>query len=122
MSAKRGFDRIERIASLIQQTIAHILLTEINDNRFRTVTVTDVRVARDLSFARIYVSMLDDNEAEIKSLLEALNQEVSFVRYQLAHKIKLRIVPELRFYFDDSTAHGFYIDHLISKTDSNKNK
>ena len=110
---RRGFDRTQRIADLIQKSLAEILLREMGDERFRFVTITSVVVTRDLSYAKIYISVLEDDEAKIKEIVSALNRSVKHIRYQLAQAIELRIVPELKFVYDESAARGFRISHLI---------
>lgn len=110
---KRGYERTQRIAELIQKTIAPMLLTDM-DERFRLVTVTSVSVSRDLSYAKIYVSVLQDDEEKIKATVKALNNAAKSLRYNLAHAVELRIVPELRFVYDESTARGFRISSLIN--------
>jgi ribosome-binding factor A len=109
---KRGYERTQRVADLIQKSLAQLLLQE-NDERFRLVTVTSVTVSKDLSYAKIYVSMLFDEADKIKEVVQALNRVAKPLRYNLAHRVKLRIVPELRFVYDESTAHGFRISSLI---------
>jgi ribosome-binding factor A len=110
---KRGYDRRERIADLIQEALAQLILQDTSDERFSLVTITSVTVSRDLSFAKVYVSILLDDENKIKQVIEALNGSTKFLRYNLAHAIKLRIVPELKFIYDESTARGFRISNLI---------
>jgi ribosome-binding factor A len=112
-SAKRGFDRTQRIADLIQKTLAQMLIEDMSDERFRLVTITGVNVARDMSYAKIYVSVLTDEEAKIKEIVDALNRASKSLRYNLAHAVELRIVPELKFVYDESTAQGFRISSLI---------
>ena len=110
---KQGFDRTQRVADLIQRTLASMLLQEMSDERFRLVTVTSVTISRDLSYAKVYVSVLTDEEAVIKQTLTALNRAAKSLRYNLAHAVDLRIVPELKFVYDDSTARGSRISALI---------
>jgi ribosome-binding factor A len=109
---KRNFDRTQRVADLIQKTLAGLLLQE-DDARFRLVTIISVTVARDLGYAKIYVSVLLDEEEKIKQTILALNRAAKSLRYQLAQAVELRIVPELKFVYDDSTARGFHISSLI---------
>ena len=111
---RRGFSRTERVADLIQKTLAQLLLQDMSDNRFRLVTITSVTVSRDLSYAKIFVSVLMDEEDKIKQTMEALNRAAKSLRYRLAHEVDLRIVPELKFVYDESTAKGFHISHLIN--------
>jgi ribosome-binding factor A len=115
MKQKRGYDRTRRVADLLQKTLAQMLLQDMSDDRFRMVTVTGVTVSRDLSYAKIHVSMLFDDKEKIKQTLAALNRSAKSMRYHLAREVDLRIVPELKFYFDESTAHGFRVSDLIDE-------
>ena len=108
---KRPFDRTQRVADLIQKTLAQLLQFAAED--FKLVTVTGVEMSRDLSYAKVFVTVLADDENEIKKTLKLLNQSAKSLRYQLAQSVKLRIAPELKFVFDDSTARGFRISTLI---------
>ncbi len=110
---KRGFDRSQRIAELIRQALAQILLQEMGDERFRLVMVTDVTVSRDMSYAKVYISVLLDDESKIKEIVDALNKAAQAIRYNLARAVKLRVTPELKFVYDESTARGFHISSLI---------
>lgn len=114
---KRGYDRTQRIADLIHKTLAQMLLQEMSDERFKFVTVTGVTVTKDLAHAKIFVSVFSEDEAEIKKIIQSLNRASKALRFNLAHEVKLRVVPELKFVFDSSTAHGFHISHLIDKAD-----
>ena len=111
---KRGFDRLQRIAELIKQTLSQILLHDMADERFRLVMITDVVVSRDMSHAKVYVSVLLDEEAKIKETVVALNKASKAMRYNLANQIDLRVAPELKFVYDESTARGFQITTLIN--------
>lgn len=112
---KRGYDRTRRVADLLQRTLAEMLLQNMSDDRFRMVTVTGVTISKDLSYAKIYVSMLFDDKEQIKQTVAALNRSAKGLRYELAKAVDLRIVPELRFHYDESTAHGFRISDLIDE-------
>jgi ribosome-binding factor A len=101
------------VGDLIQKTLAQMLLQDMSDTRFRLVTVTGVVVSRDLSYAKVYVSVLSDEDEKIKEILVALNEATKSLRYHLAHTVDLRVVPELKFVYDDSTARGFKISTLI---------
>ena len=81
-------------------------------------------MSRDLSYAKVYVSVLLDEPDEIKKVLQSLNRSAKVLRYQLAREVELRIVPELKFVYDESTAHGFRISDLIDSAvkKSEKNK
>ncbi len=105
--------RMQRIADLIRTALAEILHQEREDERFRYVSITRVSVSRDLHHAKIYVSFMP--EEKVQDRIKTLNQAVKQLRYQLAQSIKLRITPELRFYYDDSSVKGQRIVDLLNK-------
>lgn len=115
MPNKRRFDRKARVADLIQKALATIIMKEMPDAKFRFVTITDVEMSRDLSYAKVFVSVLQDDAAKIKEIIADLNNNVKPIRYSLAQSVKLRIVPEIKFMYDESTAHGFKISGLIDR-------
>lgn len=107
----KGYKRSQRVNDLIQTELAAILQRESTDLNIGMVTITDVTVSPDLSYARIFVSVLDDNK--VKETLAALNGAAKTLRYTLAHAVKLRVTPELKFIYDDSTVRGSRISSLI---------
>lgn len=121
---KRGYDRTQRVADLLQKALASMLLQDMTDERFHLVTITGVVVSRDLSYAKVYVSVLVDEKDKITQTVQALNRSAKSLRYHLARAVELRIVPELKFVYDESTAHGFHLSHLIDAAvkKSEKNK
>lgn len=105
-------NRIQRVASLVQTTLAKILLNEIEG--FNLVTITNVSLAKDFSSAKVFVSVLDDIHAKQK--VAELNEEAKHIRMLLARsKIQMRVIPELHFIYDDSTLRGNRISALIDK-------
>ena len=107
--------RPERVAQSIRREIADILERRVRDPRVSgKVNVTDVEVTADLSFARIFVSVLADGE-ERDRVLAALQQAAPFVRRELAPRLGLREMPEIRFQFDDSLERGARVDELLRK-------
>lgn len=120
---RRGYDRTQRVGDMIQKALAQILIYEA-DERMRLVTITSVVVSRDLSYAKIYVSVLSDDPKQIKEVVAALNANMKSLRYQLVKEVELRIAPELKFVYDESTAHGFrlsnLIDEAVKKSDGKK--
>lgn len=108
----KGYKRSQRVADLIQTALAEILQRNDKDFRFGIITITSVDVAHDLSFAKIFVSVLEDQKA--KETLKALNAAAKYLRYSLANAVELRITPELRFVYDDSAVRGSRISSLIN--------
>ena len=92
-----------------------MLQREVRDPRLAAVTVAAVKVSRDLSHAKIYVTFLDLDEAQVVSGMQALSRAAGFLRSGLARRIKMRAVPELRFIHDTSISHGLHLSELIDE-------
>lgn len=108
-------NRPERVAHLMQREIAEILQRELRDPRIpQLVSVTDVEVSRDLSFARVFVSILE-SETSHEHTLAALNRAAGFVRHALSPRLGLREVPELRFVHDPSIERGARVDDILRR-------
>jgi ribosome-binding factor A len=108
----KGYSRIQRIADLIHTALAEILQKEAKDLRFGLITITSVSVSHDLSFAKVYVSVLED--AKAVETVAALNKAAKYLRYMLANAIELRVTPNLKFIYDDSIVRGTRISSLIN--------
>ena len=107
--------RPERVAQRIQREVAELLEHRMRDPRIsHWVSVTDCEVNPDLSFARIYVSILPEGE-ERERTLAALHKAEGFVRHELAGRLELREVPEIRFMHDSSLERGARVDELLRK-------
>ena len=107
--------RPERVAHLMRREIAEILANRLRDPRVsHWVSVTDVEVTGDLSFARVYVSILTGADDSPKAL-EALQGAAGFVRHELAPRLGLREVPEIRFVLDRSIETGARVEELLRK-------
>jgi ribosome-binding factor A len=107
--------RPERVAHMIQREVADLIANRLRDPGLGSwVSVTGVEVTKDLSFARVYVSVLSDG-AEREASLAALTRAAPFIRRELAHRLELREVPELRFEFDESIERGARIEGLLRK-------
>ena len=107
--------RPEKVAHLMRREVADILERKLRDPRLgSTVTVTDVQITHDLSFARIFVTVLGDEEARSRAM-ETLKRATGFVRHELGDRLDLREVPELRFEYDDSLDRGHRVEDLLRK-------
>ncbi len=105
--------RIERLNHTYQEEISMIIMQEIKDEEIKFVTITGVDVTSDLSFAKVYYTVLDDEKRESTQL--ALDKAAPFIRKNLAERIEIRHTPELRFIYDKSEEYGNHIDKLIDK-------
>ena len=107
--------RPERVAETIKREMAEILTQRLRDPRLGAmISVTDVEVTRDLSLARVYVSVLAA-DAERDRALEALTHSAGFVRHELAPRLGLREMPEIRFLLDTSIQQGARVEELLRR-------
>jgi ribosome-binding factor A len=107
--------RPERVAETIKREMAEILTQRLRDPRLGgMISVTDVEVTPDLSLARIYVSVLAPDEARDRALA-ALAHSAGFVRHELAPRLGLREVPEIRFVLDTSIQQGARVEELLRR-------
>lgn len=112
----REFKRTDRVADQLQKELAVLIQREVKDPRLGMVTVSGVTVSRDLGYADVYVTLLGEQDAErIKENLGVLKRAAGFLRGQIARRIKLRHVPELRFHFDESVVRGQQLSSLIDE-------
>ena len=108
----RDFPRTRRVGEQMQRELAVLIRDRIKDPRLGMVTVSDVEVSRDLAHARVYFTVLGDEEARRQSQ-EVLDRAAGFLRGELGRIMKLRTVPELRFIYDESIERGERLDALI---------
>ncbi len=112
-----NYSRTQRVADQIQKEMAGLIQSEIKDPRLGMITVTAVDISRDLTVADVYITQLVSHGVDVdkKQIIEILGRAVGFLRSRLARLMKLRVVPELRFHYDDSVEHGRYLSSLIDK-------
>jgi ribosome-binding factor A len=113
-------NRMDRVSGLVQSALAEVLLRDIEGERFRMVTITSVSLSRDFSNAKVFVSVWDDTQ--IHEVVAELNVHSRQLRYALAQTgIRIRVIPQLRFIFDDSIVRGSRISSLLNTALKNKN-
>lgn len=109
-----SFDRTDRIAGEIKREISSIL-RDIKDPRMKgMISVLAVRLARDLSYAKIIVSVLGSEEDKA-STKAALKSASGYIRRELGHRVDMRITPQLGFEISDSIEHEIYISRKIEE-------
>lgn len=104
--------RTGRVSEQIKKELSQILQTDFKDPRIGFLTITGVDVTNDLSQAKVFLSVMG-NEEQKKESLKALERGKGFIRSELSKRIRLRIVPEIVFVFDASIEYGARIDKLI---------
>lgn len=113
--------RQQRVAGLLFEELSIMLAGELADPRISLVTVTDVRVSKDLRNARIFVSHQDE-EVQRRDVLAALRSATPFVRGQLAERLGLRVVPELIFTYDDTPEKAARVDEILRQLAADREK
>ncbi|MBN8413044.1 30S ribosome-binding factor RbfA [Halomonas denitrificans] len=112
----REFKRTDRVADQLQKELAVLIQREVKDPRLGMVTVSGVEVSRDLGYADVHITLLGEQDPErIKENLQVLKRAGGFLRSQVARRIKLRHVPELRFHYDESVVRGQHLSSLIEE-------
>lgn len=110
-----GTGRHNKIATILQRAIANIIRDEMKDPRVNSlVSISNVEVSKDKSYARIYITMLA-SESEHQAAVQGLNQAVGFIRSRLLNKIQLKYIPKIKFYLDNSIVHGQKIASLLAQ-------
>lgn len=113
-------ERARRIGDRIQEELATILQKEVDDPRLTMVTVSGVDVDRELAYATIFVSALEDDQERRDEVLAALKRARGFLRSALAERIQLRSFPDLRFRWDATYQHAERIEELLDQIKSGK--
>ncbi len=119
----KDFKRTDRIAEQIQRELAVIALREIKDPRVGMVNFTFVEVSRDLAYAKIYLTILgQDDPVKINETIAVLNRAAGFLRTLLAQRIQLRIMPHLKFIYDETQVKAHHLQSLIDQAVSQINE
>lgn len=105
--------RTQRIADRIREELSEMLVQEISDPRLSGISVTDVKVDRELAYAEIYVSALEGSERS-REILNGLVHAKGYIRSELAKRIDLRVFPRLRFYWDPTFERAEKIERLLA--------
>ena len=105
--------KLERINNNILRELSYILANDINDHNIKHVTITAVKTANDLSYAKVYITIL--NEEYKSDTLKALKSAKGYIKKELAKKVDLRQSPDLNFVWDDSISTGASIENIIKE-------
>jgi len=111
--------RNAKVSSTLRKIISELIQNGIKDPRIGFVSVTKVKISKDLRHAKVFVNVLG-NKREKEKTLKGLNSAVGFIRSQLRDKIRLRYNPEMFFVYDDSLDYGLHIEKLLKETKEDK--
>ncbi len=110
----KEFSRTRRVGEQMQRELAQLIQQEVHDPRLGMVTVSGVNVTRDLSLARVYITVLG-GDTDPKESLKVLKGAAGFLRHELARRMVIRSVPQLRFLYDESVVRGQELSSLIDE-------
>lgn len=109
--------RIDKVENLIKEEISLIFLHKLDELQLGFVTITNVKVSPDLKIAKIYLSVFEKEKRELA--LDKIHNKTGFIRSELAHRIRIKFVPELKFFLDDTSDYVEKIEGLIKKIHEN---
>lgn len=108
--------RCDRVADLLQQELADLLLRRVKDPRVEGVTITGVKVSGDLQHARVFYCVMGSPEASSREdAAVGLEKAKGFLRRELAGRLHMRMVPQLEFHYDASFDYGDKIERLLKE-------
>ena len=110
----REFSRQERLGDYLRRELAGLIQRELRDPRLGMVSITAVRVSRDMAHAQVFVTLLEgDSQEQAAPGVDVLNGAAGFLRSALARDASMRTVPRLRFRFDNSVGRARDLETLI---------
>lgn len=117
----KEFSRTQRMGGQIQRELALIVQQEIRDPRVGFVTISAVELSRDLSHAKVFITVMDPAQ-DVAETLKVLNKASGFLRKLLGQRMVMRSLPELRFTYDKSLDEGSRIDALLHRVAAEREK
>ena len=110
--ATRQYERTDRISSEVMREVERIIREDVSDPRTDCMfSVTHVDVTRDLRYAKVYISVYEEEKRQ--PMMKALKSAAGFIRHELAQKMNIRKIPELRFVYDDTIEKAQKIEELL---------
>ncbi len=109
---QKDSSRLRRISEQVKRELATLFALTVKDPRVRFVTINAVEVSPDLSLAKVYFTAMN-LQGEQQELEKTVNSLAGFLRRELGRSLHLRVIPQLRFYYDDSIEQGAHLSSLI---------
>ncbi|SMF00800.1 ribosome-binding factor A [Alteromonadaceae bacterium Bs31] len=112
----REFNRSDRVADAVQRSLANHIRAEVNDPRLGMVNINSVSVVRDLSMAKVYVTIVGaQSDAEAEASVVILNKAANFLRTLVSKDLTMRVTPKLQFFYDATAIRGQELSKLIDR-------
>ena len=108
------YSRADRVSGLIQEVLSDLLKKNIHDPRLQMTTITKVKMSADLKLARIYFAIFGGGQKS-EDAVNGFDSARGFIKRNLASRLGLRYMPDLKFFYDDSFDYGTHIDQLLKK-------
>jgi ribosome-binding factor A len=105
--------RTDKVERLIKEEVSNIFLQKLQNPDFGFLTITNVKISPDLKQAKVYISVFEKEKREL--VLDKIHAKVGFIRSELAHRIRIKFTPELKFFLDDTLDYVEKIEGLIEK-------
>ncbi len=115
------FSRVRRVGEQIRRELADIFRREIDDQSLGLLTISGVDVSPDLKYARIYITVLDNNK-DVKEAVQYLNNIAGRLRYHLSQRLSTRTTPLLQFVHDSSIEEGNRLSALIDSVQTSEKR
>lgn len=112
---KKSFTRTDRVSAQLRRDVGELVHAAVRDHALPSASVSDVEVTRDLAHAKVFVTVLE--AASATEVVKSLNGLARELRFELGRRIRMRIVPELHFHYDDSVDRGERIEALLRDQD-----
>jgi ribosome-binding factor A len=116
-----SYARADRVGGLIQQILSELLRRDISDPRVQRVTITEVKVTKDLRLARVYFAAAG-GKAAAADAVQGFHSAAGFIKRRLGPQLGLRYMPALEFFYDASFDHGARIDQLLKSIATRSNE
>lgn len=110
----KEFSRSRRVGEQLQRELAQLLQFEVKDPRVAGVTIQAVDASRDLSFAKVFYTVMGDDK-DLAQVQQGLEKSAGFLRRELGQRLVMRHVPSLVFKYDDSIVRGSNLSQLIDE-------
>lgn len=111
----RGFSRTRRVEEQIRRELAELIRRHVKEPGLGILSISEVRVGSDLGLARIYISLLEDDQEIIHFTMDVLSRYAPKLRHLLDKRMHIRIVPQLKFIYDDLIQRGNRMNQLINR-------
>jgi len=105
--------RPTRVADQIRRELGSLIVRDVSDPRLEGIMISGVEVSRDLAHAKVFVTLRES--VELDPTLRVLRQATGYLRYKLAQRVRMRVMPELDFHYDSTLDTANRIDRLIDR-------